>query len=154
MLDFLQAWRTFNALEVFKDHPLAKGAAADITQASRHAVAGTDSFGQSRWSSLQGAEKTLKLYLNLKGERFPKIHELNNLAERCEREGLLKIDPAIIANAQCTAEARYAYNDKDTKIVLAANDAAMKIAYIAATNAPGGRPQPVPTLRVMPTGQR
>lgn len=54
---------------------------------------------------------------------------------------------ATIASAQCSAEARYHYKDTDPNIVAAANDAAMKIAYVAATNAPGGPTQPLPTLR-------
>ena len=151
LLDFIQAWRTFNALEVFRDHPLAKGAAVDITQSSRYGVVGPDSFGQSRWSSLQAAEKSLKLFLDLNSQRYPKTHGLYQLASLCVGLGLKAIDRSIIAAAQCSDDVRYTFIDKDASRVAAANSAAMKIAYIAATNAPGGKPQPVPDLRVWPT---
>jgi len=152
MQSFIQGHRAFYGLDRFRrTNPLADHAARDLTQSSRYAIDGPDAYGQSRWSALQSAEKSLKLFLDRKGKPFPKGkqgHDLHALARLAETEGLPKIDPTIIRAAQCDAGERYVMSDPRIEQVLEANRAAVVVAFVVTshlTGTPGLRIQRITT---------
>lgn len=63
-------------------------------------------YNNSKWASLQFAEKTMKAKLNLKGIEFKKDHKLSVLSEKFKVLNL-NIPEQIIRNIQCPAGARY-----------------------------------------------
>lgn len=83
-------------------------AKSDLTAAVMHLTAQSPNFGQSRYSSLQFAEKFMKGLLQVIGEGEPKkIHDLlalhNELAKSIHSLDLKD----LIEDIQCTAAARY-----------------------------------------------
>ncbi len=63
-------------------------------------------YNNSKWASLQFAEKTMKAKLTLEGIPFDKIHDLSKLANKLKPVGL-NIPPPILSNIQCKAGVRY-----------------------------------------------
>jgi len=63
-------------------------------------------YNNSKWASLQFAEKTMKAKLNTSGITFKKTHNLSKLAEEVKLAGF-NIPDQIINNIQCSAGVRY-----------------------------------------------
>lgn len=64
-------------------------------------------YGESKWASLQAAEKTLKAFITQKGKTPPRTHDLKDLLERAEALGLPKGFWPVLALIQCSAGVRY-----------------------------------------------
>lgn len=63
-------------------------------------------YNNSKWASLQLAEKTMKSRLQISGVEFNRNHVLSDLAQKLDCIGI-RIDDSIIQNIQCTAGVRY-----------------------------------------------
>ena len=63
-------------------------------------------YNNSKWASLQFAEKSMKAKLEQNGITFGRIHRLSDLADRLSRLGM-NIPSQIIENIQCSAGVRY-----------------------------------------------
>lgn len=63
-------------------------------------------YNNSKWASLQLAEKTMKSRLQMSGVEFEFNHDLPNLVKKLEGIGI-RIDDSIIKNIHCKAGVRY-----------------------------------------------
>jgi hypothetical protein len=79
----------------------------DLNESVEHILSRHDEFGQSRWSSLQAAEKVLKAYIRDRGGNPPNIHNLQKLATLANSVGLPQADTTLIGRIQCEAAVRY-----------------------------------------------
>lgn len=105
---FRRALTVFQALDALaQTEPLAKAAQFDLTSAAKNCCGSKEDYGQSRWLSLQGAEKSLKLFISQRGEDFPFSHNLKKLAERAMQLGLTGVADEMIQKVQCQAAVRY-----------------------------------------------
>lgn len=125
---FLYGHEFLNALNSFcRDHPLAMSALLDLNASARYCVSSPTEFGQSRWSSLQAAEKLLKFYIESKGQPYPKTHLLSELAPRAAALGLSVIDAKVLDAIQCDAGVRYEQRPHAVKDVVAAHRGVLAI---------------------------
>jgi hypothetical protein len=79
------------AYEVLRRVPrtgLVTALASDLDAAVRHLSDTKTHTGQSKWSSLQVAEKCLKAFLQHRNVRYPRIHGLAQLATLTANAGL------------------------------------------------------------------
>jgi hypothetical protein len=90
-----------------RDEPLRYAICSDLTVSARSALEGSNAHGQSRWASLQAAEKALKLFLKEKSIPHPRTHDIENLIARAKQAGLRVSDPQTAAKVQCSASVRY-----------------------------------------------
>ncbi|MNV27459.1 hypothetical protein D3C71_1186100 [compost metagenome] len=82
-------------------------AQADVATAVAALMGRGDRFGESKWASLQAAEKTLKAGLALHGAKFAFTHDLSKLATSLRALGIaLDVQPLLDA-IQCTPGIRY-----------------------------------------------
>jgi hypothetical protein len=84
-------------------------------------------FGESRWGSLQFAEKTLKHFLRSKKRTPSNTHDLAALLRRCEAAELPRGMQIILSMIQCDAGVRYA-EDSTLDDALAAHHASIDLA--------------------------
>lgn len=63
-------------------------------------------YNNSKWASLQFAEKTMKAKLKLEGIEFKKDHKLSMLSEKLKSLSI-NIPDQVISNIQCSAGVRY-----------------------------------------------
>lgn len=104
---FHDGFPRFQEISRHERSSLCVQAMADIDSAIGHVVGPSKSFGQSKWASLQAAEKFLKAYIQSRGAEFPKTHNLEKL--------VLHIQDPVLANAcksrtpkiQCDPSIRY-----------------------------------------------
>ena len=82
-------------------------AIADEQAAVSHLFARTCHYGQSKWASLQFVEKLLKCYLKLKAVTYRRIHDLTELADLAENNGLSPLSRQLTNNVQCPPDVRY-----------------------------------------------
>ncbi|MGV8570092.1 MAG: HEPN domain-containing protein [Pseudomonas asiatica] len=90
----------------------------------------SDRYSQSRWASQQCVEKTLKGFLELAGEKYPKGaqgHDLSSLSEVLRQKLQIFIDPYLIRSAQCATGARYRDEPSSLEQAFTANVAALGI---------------------------
>jgi hypothetical protein len=84
-------------------------------------------FGQSRWHSLQAAEKALKAFITANGRCPEPTHILSRLHAAAVVAGMDPVLEGWIALAQCSAGVRY---DPSNSTSTQANDAHKAACYI------------------------
>ena len=130
---FVSALNTFHILEELgTQHPLASSAIADLTLASQLCCSTNPQLGLSRWHSLQGAEKAIKLYLTLKDAVFPYTHNLTELLKLVDLDRFPTITDQLISIIQCPAKIRYGEIPTTLNETASAQMAAMHVASIFA----------------------
>ncbi|WP_210668546.1 HEPN domain-containing protein [Pseudomonas protegens] len=90
----------------------------------------SDRYSQSRWASQQCVEKTLKGFLELAEEKYPKGaqgHDLMTLRELLHSKLNISINPNLIHSAHCATGARYRDEPSSQEQAFAANVAALGI---------------------------
>jgi hypothetical protein len=110
-----------------REGELAMTALADLNASAKMATVTPPEYGQSRWVSLQAAEKFLKYYTESKKANFPRIHELSTLAGLAVALGLPEIDSSVLKAAQCSAGVRYTTQIHSVVDVIEAHKSAMRI---------------------------
>lgn len=84
-------------------------------------------FGESKWASLQAAEKTLKAAIALQGETFPYSHDLTRLATRLIEAGVPVAVQPLVDAIQCTPGIRYGEEACSEAEALAAHQASLEL---------------------------
>ena len=105
---FFTSLQTFQAVDkLINTNPLANAIRHDITSSALDCVSSRAEYGQSRWLSLQAAEKSLKLYISQLDAEYSYIHDLSKLYKEAQDLGLTSINENTIKNVQCDANVRY-----------------------------------------------
>lgn len=103
---FLLGLRAAYTLEA-TPHALMSSAQADVATAVTALMDRHDRSGESKWASLQAAEKTLKAAIALKGETFAFTHDLTKLASSLAALGVAIDIQHLLDAIQCTPGIRY-----------------------------------------------
>lgn len=93
--------------DLSRDSRLLVAASSDLESSVASLVESRGDKGQSRWSSLQFAEKVMKWRITFEGERFPNTHRLQELARILESVASVSIPTNLIDLVQCSAGVRY-----------------------------------------------
>ena len=88
-------------------HKLISIARGDIETAVANLMAIEQRYGESRWASLQAAEKIMKAAIELKGGKFRHTHILQELYDQLAGAGISFDAKSQIANLQCSPGIRY-----------------------------------------------
>ncbi|WP_354038829.1 HEPN domain-containing protein [Devosia sp. UYZn731] len=124
-------------LESSQKQELIRIARGDILTAINTLMDRHDRFAESKWASLQAAEKTLKAAIVLQGGMYKNTHDLAKLCEHLESLGLrfnwfpltsvIQCSPAIrYGDEPCSREEALAAHQASLKLVVALKDAGTK----------------------------
>jgi hypothetical protein len=128
---FLFGHEFLNKLNSFcRGNELVMTALSDLNASAKLATGNPSEYGQSRWASLQAAEKLLKFYIEKKRSSFPHIHELSRLEAKASKLGLPKIADSVLKAVQCSAGIRYSQQQQSVESVVGAHKGAMNIGSI------------------------
>lgn len=99
----LLAFYTLNSTS----HELMRIAHGDVAVAVSNLMVRRGRFGESKWASLQAAEKALKAAISLAGESFGKVHELEKLFAQLGAVGIRVPSKRFVDAIQCKPGIRY-----------------------------------------------
>ena len=88
-------------------HELMYFARGDVVTAVNNLMDRSGRFGESKWASLQAAEKTLKAAIVLEGARFRHTHNLALLFQKLEELGIAIAYDEFVTAIQCDPKIRY-----------------------------------------------
>jgi HEPN domain-containing protein len=108
-------------------HDLLSSARSDVATAVTALMDRHDRAGESKWASLQAAEKTLKAAIALSGGSFPFTHDLSRLADKVASVGVTGDFSALVAAIQCTPGIRYGDEACTPAEALSAHHASLKL---------------------------
>jgi hypothetical protein len=97
----------FATIEALYNTELGRAAKADLRASVDRLLDSPPQFGQSRWASLQAAEKFLKAYLTEQDLRFPKTHDLKKLANLAHIRKYGGLPDGLLEPVQCDPGVRY-----------------------------------------------
>jgi hypothetical protein len=104
---FMCAGEAVCALEEILDQPFVTEARDDLRSAVEHLFSTPSAnCGFSKWSSLQFIEKLLKAFLQTRSTAYRLTHNLSELADLVEQNGLV-VDRTGLLAVQCAAAVRY-----------------------------------------------
>lgn len=127
---FVRALKVFQCLDQLgMEQSLARATQHDLTEAAKLCCGPKEDYSQSRWLSLQGAEKAIKLFISQRGEDFPFTHNLTKLLPQAVGLGLAGVSDEQIGKVQCRAEVRYGSIDIQLSEAVNAQTAAFSIAF-------------------------
>ncbi len=89
------------------NHELMYIARGDVATAVAKLMDRSDRYGESKWASLQAAEKVLKAAISLHGQSFKFTHGLKQLNNTAKAAGIDIGDSAIFDLIQCKPGIRY-----------------------------------------------
>lgn len=112
------------------DHHLMHIARGDVEVAVASLMARGGRFGESKWASLQAAEKVLKAAIDLAGQKFKFTHGLAELCTTLTATGLSFDVRAQIAAIQCKPGIRYGEEPCSRDEALAAHQASLELVNI------------------------
>ena len=108
-------------------------ARVDLANAVSSLFLSRPDYGQSKWASLQFAEKLFKSFLTLKEVTPPrgkKGHDLAELAKLSEDNGLRSIKPVLVNSIQCESGVRYGEIPIDAADAIRAHHASLIVCDI------------------------
>jgi HEPN domain-containing protein len=108
-------------------HVLLQSARSDMTCAVTALMGRTERAGESKWASLQAAEKTLKAAISLQGEEFAFTHNLTRLAGSLRDLGVAPDVEPLLAAIQCTPGIRYGEEACSQQEALDAHQASLSL---------------------------
>lgn len=111
-------------------HRLMHIARGDVRVAVASLIGPGARYGESKWASLQAAEKILKAALDLRGATFKFTHDLGQLCDDLRASGLAFAASAEVASIQCKAGIRYGEEACTREEALAAHQASLKLVNI------------------------
>lgn len=109
--------------------PYVKEALTDFRGVSSELIKDKGSFGNSRWLTLQFIEKILKAYLNFKGSKILKTHDLIKLSSATNSLGMPLLDVNDLNSVNCEATVRYGETPCTAQEALEAHHASIRLAY-------------------------
>ncbi|MBW1716483.1 MAG: hypothetical protein JRJ77_11790 [Deltaproteobacteria bacterium] len=127
---FQFGFRAFGILDGSAKYPLIRFALADIATSVEHFFGSKESFGLSKWSSLQAAEKLFKAAIELAGGRYSNTHKLDRLSRESEAVGLTGDWGALIPHIQCSPGIRYGEEPCDRDAAIVAHHAVLGLAIM------------------------
>ncbi len=80
---------------------------SDLETSVENLVGRSPHYGQSKWASLQAAEKVIKTFIASVGGSYEKNHKLQELALVAASLGLPRIPPGMLRKVECSANVRY-----------------------------------------------
>lgn len=111
-------------------HTLMRIARGDVEVAVDCMMARDGRYGESKWASLQAAEKVLKAAIDLTGLKFKFTHGLAELCETLTGTGLAFDATAQVAAIQCKPGIRYGEEHCSRDEALAAHRASLELVNI------------------------
>lgn len=111
-------------------HKLMSIARGDVDVAVNCLMVREGRYGESKWASLQAAEKVLKAAINLAGVEYKYKHILHDLCQILTDIGLAFDARAQVAAIQCRASIRYGDEPCDRDEALAAHQASLELVNI------------------------
>jgi hypothetical protein len=124
---FLLGFNAFNILEGSATHQLIKIAQGNIAAAVNYLRHQKPQYGESKWASLQAAEKLLKAAIELAGGHYAHGHDLTVLGRQAQQFGLRGDLGAFFAELQCTPGIRYGEVPCDRNQAIAAHHASLAL---------------------------
>lgn len=131
-----EVWRSFNTAFpaaytlTATDHKLMCIARGDVESAVSNLMAMEQRFGESRWASLQAAEKIIKSAIDLKVAKFKQTHDLRELCKQLASTGLQFNADAQLAALQCWPGIRYGEETSTQKQALLAHQSSLELVNI------------------------
>jgi hypothetical protein len=125
--DFGLGLRALDALEASQDQELIRIARGDIQTAVNNLLDRANRFGESKWSSLQTAEKILKAAITLEGAEFKYGHCLAKLRRQLDTLGVRFDWEPLTTAIQCTPGIRYGQEKCTRDDALAAHHASLRL---------------------------
>jgi HEPN domain-containing protein len=121
--------RAFPALYMLENTPnslmhLARG---DVATAVEKLLNPADRFGESKWASLQAAEKCMKCAIALAGGKVKFTHDLTALSKQLHQAGIPLAADEAIDKIQCAADIRYGGVGCSRAEALAAHHASLDV---------------------------
>ncbi|WP_309663169.1 HEPN domain-containing protein [Sphingomonas sp.] len=135
-------------LEAGSAHPLIKIAQSDMKTAVSKLMDRGEHFGDSKWATLQAAEKCFKASLDVRGGTPDRTHKLRELRDDLAKFGVTIATPSLIDAIQCSPSIRYGDEPCSMEEALAAHHAVLRLVVelVVAGSWPGAR------LAVRPLG--
>ena len=99
--------RAFAILEGTSENKLIWSARADIMATTTLLTSRPPPYGESKWASLQAAEKVMKAIIALQGVKFSHTHKLKTLAQELSQAGIQGEWAPFIKAIQCSPGIRY-----------------------------------------------
>lgn len=124
--EFMEGQRQSVALRDSLDRGMMPEVLCDVEASVEFVVGRSVSFGQSRWASLQAAEKAIKTFIRLGGKQAPNTHDLGKLMAIAGPMGL-GISSRDMSSAQCDARVRYGEVVSTASEAVLAHKAALRI---------------------------
>lgn len=111
---------------------LVEMARGDLHAAVTHLSEKWVKAGQSKWASLQAAEKILKAYIEEAGGSYKFSHELSDLRTQAEKLGLPRVHTGWTQDIQCPAGVRYGQPAVSVSEAVTAHHASLRmLAHVA-----------------------
>lgn len=105
---FPVALRAMYILEATSErHELVAEARSDLKTAVDKLMERGDHYGNSKWASLQAAEKCLKAAIELHGRKYEWTHKLKQLSADLGALGVHVSAPHLLDDIQCSSKIRY-----------------------------------------------
>lgn len=108
-------------------HQLLRSARNDIATAVTALMDRPDRAGESKWASLQAAEKTLKAAIALHGGEYKHTHDLSQLAADLALLGVKMERSDLLSAIQCRPGIRYGQEPCVSEEALAAHSASLDL---------------------------
>lgn len=117
-------------LESSQKQELIRIARGDIQTAINNLLDRHDRFGESKWASLQAAEKTLKAAIVLQGGTYKNTHDLAKLCEHLESLGVKFNWYPLTSVIQCSPAIRYGDEPCSRDEALEAHQASLELVMV------------------------
>ncbi|MCK0098075.1 HEPN domain-containing protein [Qipengyuania sp. S6317L1] len=108
-------------------HKLISIARGDAQAAVTNLMAMEQRYGESRWASLQAAEKTIKAAIELTGAKFEQTHNLQKLYDQLTAAGIKFDARSLIYNLQCWPSIRYGEDPSTREQALLAHRSSLEL---------------------------
>ena len=105
-------------------------ALGDVAVAIANLTDKFERFGESKWASLQAAEKMMKTAIEMKGGTYKQTHILSTLGAQLRVLGIDVDADAELAAIQCTPAIRYGQEPCTRAEALAAHHASLRLATL------------------------
>jgi hypothetical protein len=123
-------------IEAAHGRPWVREAKADLAESTAQILNPEPALGESRWASLLAAERGLKAFIVTRGQRASHTHQLIELAEAAEGQGLVQLPRRWIDAVQCSDTVLEGQGTGDLPTALRAQECAFEIVRHAIVGIP------------------